>query len=196
MVLSSGKEPHRFSWSEYKDWPAEERWQIIDGRAYNMTPAPSIRHQIITGNFYRTLGNQLAGKICSPFIAPTDVVFDDHNIVQPDVFVVCDSSKFTEANVQGSPDLVIEVLSPTTEAWDRGGKFQRYQQMAALQEYVLIAQDQPRVERYERQGDEQWLLTVTTGLNGVLSLRSIGCELGLADIYRKVAFPEDAGPRR
>jgi Uma2 family endonuclease len=114
------------------------------------------------------------------------------------VSVVCGEAELADAekDVLLNPRVIIEVLSPSTEAWDRGGKFERYQQMASLREYVLIAQDRPRVERYERQGDRQWLLTVTTGLDGVLSLGSIECELALAEIYRKVQFPEGLAPRR
>src|ERR1039457_1848009 len=104
MAFSVEKVLHRFSWNEYKDWPEKECWQIIDGQAYCMTAAPNIKHQKVTGNFYRIIGNKLVGKPCVPFIAPTDVVFDDYNIVQPDV-VVCDKSRITEANIQGAPDL-------------------------------------------------------------------------------------------
>jgi Uma2 family endonuclease len=94
-----------------------------------------------------------------------------------------------------NPTLLIEILSPTTEAWDRGGKFERYQQIASLQEYVLIAQDRPRVEHYARHAEGQWLLTFTSGLDGVVSLPAIECRLSLQEVYRKVAFPGDAGRR-
>ena len=88
-----------------------------------------------------------------------------------------------------NPTLIVEVLSPSTEAWDRGGKSEQYRQRESLQKYVLIAQDRPHVERYARQADGQWLLTEVNGLEAVLALPSIGGEFALAEVYRKVTFP-------
>lgn len=136
-----------YSWKEYKEWPEDERWQIIDGHAYCMTAAPNIRHQKITGNFYRIIGNVLAGKPCTPFIAPTDVVFDDYNIVQPDVLVVCDKSRITDANIQGAPDLVIEVASPSNSYLDKKLKLELYERFA-VPEYLLVDPVGDLVERY------------------------------------------------
>lgn len=147
MTLPEEKTPHRFSWLEYKDWPEDERWQIIDGQAYGMTAAPNIRHQKVTGNFYRIIANKLAGKPCTPFIAPTDVVFDDYNIVQPDLLVVCDPSKITEANIQGVPDLVIEVLSPSNSFMDKKLKLELYERFG-VPEYLLVDPAGDLVERY------------------------------------------------
>jgi Uma2 family endonuclease len=81
-------------------------------------------------------------------------------------------------------------LSPTTEAWDRGGKFEQYRQRESLQEYVLVAQDRPHVERFTRQPGGQWLLSEVNGLDAALSLPSIGCELALSQVYHLVEFPE------
>jgi Uma2 family endonuclease len=125
-------------------------------------------------------------------------VEEDGPYAYPDVSVVCGEAVFADEKRDTllNPTVTVEVRPTTTEGWDRGGKFERYQQRASLQEYVLIAQDRPRVERYARRGEEEWLLTVTTGLGGRVSLSSIGCELALAEVYRKVTFPEDAGRRR
>ena len=139
--------PQRFSWNEYKDWPEDERWELIDGEAYNMSAAPNIRHQIITGNFYRAVANHLAGKKCRSFIAPTDVVFDDVNIVQPDLLVVCDKSKITDANIQGAPDLVVEVLSPSNSTREKKLKRELYQRFG-VKEYLLVDPVADLVERY------------------------------------------------
>lgn len=147
MVFPEARTPKRFSWNEYKNWPADERWQIIDGQAYCMTAAPNIRHQKVTGNFYRIIANQLAGKPCVPFIAPTDVLFDDFNIVQPDVLVVCDKSRISEANIQGAPDLVIEVVSPSNSFMDRKLKLELYERFA-VPEYLLVDPVGDLVERY------------------------------------------------
>ena len=156
-------------------------------------------HSLIAANVNGTLWPQLSGKPCEIHTSDMRARMDEAGAyAYPDVSIVCGEPEFAddETDTLLNPTVIVEVLSPGTEAWDRGGKFERYQQMASLQEYVLIAQDRPRVERYARRGDGQWLLTVVTGLEGALSLPSIECELALADVYRKVTFPEGAGRRR
>jgi Uma2 family endonuclease len=143
MVFPAEKTSQRFSWHDYKDWPEAERWQIINGQAFCMTAAPNIKHQKVTGNFW----NKLAGKPCTTFIAPTDVVFDDFNIVQPDVLVVCDKSRITEANIQGAPDLVIEVVSPSNSFMDKKLKLELYERFG-VPEYLLVDPVGDLVERY------------------------------------------------
>ena len=118
-----------YTLQDYLQWPDEERWEIIDGAAYNMTPAPSIKHQILVDNIHGSLKKHPENK-CFTGFAPIDVVLDEHNVVQPDVLVVCDKAKITEKNVQGAPDLVVEVVSPSdrvrevedkTRAWVEAG---------------------------------------------------------------------------
>jgi Uma2 family endonuclease len=175
---------------------AEIKSEYYDGEIFAMSGG-SEAHSLIAVSVSTALFVQLTDRPCKVYNSDMKVrAAEAQPYAYPDVSVVCGEAEFADAerDVLLNPMVIIEVLSPGTEAWDRGGKFQRYQQMASLQEYVLIAQDQPRVERYERQGDEQWLLTVATGLNGMLSLRSIGCELALAEVYRKVTFPERSPP--
>jgi len=83
------KATQKYTWDDYRTWPDNERWEIIDGVAYNMTPAPSVKHQNVAGNFFSQLKQKLANKTCKPFIAPLDVILSEYDIVQPDVFVVC-----------------------------------------------------------------------------------------------------------
>ena len=125
--------PTQFTYSDYLNWPDEERWEIIDGQAWNMSPAPSIRHQKIVGNIHGTLF-QAKAKFpnCTLFTAPTDVVLDDINIVQPDVLVVCDSKIIGDKNIQGTPELIFEVLSPSTAAKDKREKMMLYEQFGAI----------------------------------------------------------------
>jgi Uma2 family endonuclease len=82
----------------------------------------------------------------------------------------------------------LEVLSPNTEAYDRGAKFEHYRTLTTLREYVLVAQDKPLVEHFARHGDGQWLLTPVSGLGSKLLLPAIQCEVALAEIYDKVSF--------
>jgi len=135
-----------FSYRDYQQWPDNERWEIIDGQAYNMTPAPSIKHQKIVSNFDFYLHCRPKDK-CSHFIAPTDVVLDDFNIVQPDIFVVCDADKITSQNIQGAPDLIIEVASPSTEIKDRREKKILYEKFR-VREYIIVFPEREYLERY------------------------------------------------
>ncbi|HSR36639.1 MAG TPA: Uma2 family endonuclease [Desulfurivibrionaceae bacterium] len=137
----------RFTYAEYASWKDDQRWELIDGVPYNMTPAPRTQHQNLLGNLFREVSSYLKGKQCRSFIAPTDVVFDDFNVVQPDLLVVCDRSKITEANIQGAPDLIVEILSPATSRKDRREKKALYER-SGVQEYILVDPANEVVERY------------------------------------------------
>jgi Uma2 family endonuclease len=127
----------RYSWADYQRWPDEERWELIDGVAYNMSPAPTTKHQSIAGNLFSTLMQHLRGKPCRPFIAPTDVKLSDFDVVQPDILAVCDPTKITPSHIEGAPDLVVEVLSPSTSTKDLREKKALYQR-AGVREYLII----------------------------------------------------------
>ncbi|MEW6238814.1 MAG: Uma2 family endonuclease [Candidatus Omnitrophota bacterium] len=145
MPLPKLKE--KFTYHDYCTWPDEERWELIDGRPYDMSPAPGVKHQTIVGNFFRIIGNVLLNKPCRVFIAPTDVVLSEWDVVQPDVFVVCDKKKITEKNIQGAPDLIIEILSPSTAKKDRWEKKNLYEKFG-VREYLLADPDGKFVERF------------------------------------------------
>ena len=110
----------------------------------------------------------------------------------PDVLVVCDKPRFEDSTFDTllNPIVLVEVLSPSTQAYDRGEKFRHYQQLTSLQEYILVSRDEIGVERYRRQGTE-WQPTEFRSLEDMLSLTSIDCELSLDDIYRRVEFYEN-----
>jgi len=136
----------KYTWRDYLTWPDDERWEVIDGEAYNMTPSPSFRHQIITGNFYALIKEKLKGGQCIVAIAPLDVYFDDYNFVQPDVLVVCDKEKIKD-RVYGSPDLIIEVLSPYTSIKDKREKKKLYERFG-VKEYILAYPEELHIERF------------------------------------------------
>lgn len=170
---------------------AETKSEYYNGEIFAMAGG-SEEHSLIATNVVTELGLQLRDRPCKVYNSDLRVQIDQEGpYTYPDVSVVCGEAQFADAEVDTllNPTVVVEVLSPTTEAWDRGGKFEQYQQVASLQEYVLIAQDRPRVERYARQAEGEWLLTVVTGLDGRLTLASVECELRLAEVYRKVSFP-------
>lgn len=125
------------TWSDYRSWPDDQRWEIIDGVAVAMSPAPTTRHQTIVGNLFGRLVQRLAGKPCRPFVAPTDVKLSDLDVVQPDILVVCDPARITPTHIEGAPDVVIEVLSPATSARDLRQKKALYER-AGVREYLAV----------------------------------------------------------
>jgi len=147
MMGLAVKKERRYTYEDYLTWPDEERWEIIDGEAYDMSPAPRTKHQRIVTQLAITLGNKVKEKGCRLFVAPTDVVFDEYNVVQPDVFVVCDRSKITEANIQGAPRLIIEIISPTTGLKDKREKKSLYERFG-VKEYIIIYLEKEYVERF------------------------------------------------
>jgi Uma2 family endonuclease len=140
------KQQDYYTYADYLTWDDNERWEIINGVAYNMSPAPTTRHQLISWELSRQIGNYLHdfNKTCFAFYAPFDVRFpqdaqDDEiiDVVQPDVSVICDVSKLDEKGCHGAPDLIIEILSPSTSKKDLVDKRILYENNR-VQEYWLI----------------------------------------------------------
>lgn len=135
----------RYTYADYLTWPDDFRCELIDGKVYLMSPAPTLGHQDIAGEIFVQLKQQLKGKPCRAFIAPLDVRLpkigrkrdDEDTVVQPDVLVVCDASKLDERGVRGAPDWVIEVLSPRTASKDHIQKRRCYEH-AGVREYWLV----------------------------------------------------------
>lgn len=161
--------------------------EFHDGQIFAMTGA-SREHNLITVNITAALHQQLKGRPCEAYINDMRVkAAMAHSYHYPDVAVVCGGAQFEDGHFDTltNPTVLIEVLSPSTEAYDRGGKFSNYRKIGSLQEYVLVAQDQAYIERYTRQ-QESWLLTEMVGLDAVLELTCIGCTLALREVYDKV----------
>ena len=183
------KSNRKYTWQDYLNWPDDERWEVINGAPYNMTPSPSFRHQKIAGNFHGILRNKLQGKSCIPLIAPLDVYFDDYNFVQPDVMVVCDEKKIRD-KIYGAPDLVIEVLSPATSTKDKREKKALYERYG-VKEYIIVYPDELFIERYCLSG-EKFKEPDIFGARDVLSLTSIeGIDVPLWEVF-DVTPPESA----
>jgi len=137
----------RYTYRDYCAWPEEERWEIIDGVAYDMSPAPDLNHQAVSFRLSGFFLNALRGKPCVGFAAPTDVVLSDRDVVQPDLLVVCDKTKLKDKHVQGAPDLIVEILSPATAKIDRREKHHLYEKFG-VKEYVLIDPNAQFAEQY------------------------------------------------
>ncbi len=172
---------------------SKTKHEFLNGQICAMSGA-SRAHNRIYMSTTLNLGAQLRGGPCEMF--PSDMRLKIGLIglyTYPDISVVCGEAQFTESGFDSllNPILIIEILSPSTEAYDRGEKFHHYQQLDSLREYVLIAQDHPRIERYLRQDDGTWILTNATGLGASLQLASVDATLALADVYEKMSFESE-----
>ncbi len=171
---------------------SEIRHEYFDGEIYAMAGARR-NHILITGNLVATLNVQLRSKPCEVYPTDMRVKVSAKHYAYPDVVVVCDKPQFDDdtMDILNNPTIIIEVLSSSTERYDRGKKFASYRELPSLQEYVLVSQYDPHIEHYVRMG-EKWALSDTIGLESVVELPSIGCTLKLSDVYAKVEFvPED-----
>lgn len=138
------KKDEVFRYGDYLKWDDGERWELIDGIAYNMTPAPSRFHQRVSGQLFLQFGNFLSNSSYEVYSAPFDVRLPEGDeadeaistVVQPDISVVCDPSKLDNKGCKGSPDLVVEILSPATARKDLKEKFIRYER-AGVREYWI-----------------------------------------------------------
>lgn len=175
------KKERRYTYKDYLTWPENERWEIIDGVVYNMTPAPKVRHQRIVSRIDYEFTIKL--KECLHFVAPTDVVFDEQNVVQPDLFVICDKSKVTEDNIQGTPDLIIEVVSPGTEVKDRREKKDIYERFG-VKEYIIVFPEREYVERYCLK-ENKYGSSEIFNWDEVLNLSTFEIEINLCEIFEK-----------
>jgi Uma2 family endonuclease len=165
--------------------------EYLDGQITAMTGA-SRAHNIINTNLVRILGTELADEPCELYAADMRVrVGYHHSYVYPDVVIACGSPTFEDVELDTliNPTIIIEVLSPSTEIYDRGSKSARYRQIDSLQEYLLVAQDRPAIEHYFRR-DNEWSIADIQGLDGQVELPSINCTVFLSDIYQKVNLPD------
>jgi Uma2 family endonuclease len=171
---------------------AETRHEYYNGRMYAMAGG-SLRHALITLNLAGELRAALKKRPC--LVMSGDLrtrVAEDGLYTYPDVVVVCGEPQFADnrGDTVLNPMLLIEVLSPGTEGYDRGFKSAQYRTLESLQEYVLVSQTEARAEVYSRQTGNHWLLTEAVGLEAVCELTSVKCQIPLAEVYDKVSFEE------
>jgi Uma2 family endonuclease len=186
-------EPHgRVSLEDYLELErsSEEKHEYLDGEVFAMSGA-SHRHNLIVMNLVGELRARLKDGPCVAY--PSDMrvqVSAGEHYAYPDVTVVCEEPRFEGEgqDMLTNPLVVVEVLSKTTESYDRGEKFARYRQVPSLMEVVLVAQDRIGVEHFARQPDGHWLATYAEALDEVVSLPALSCELPVAEIYDKVGL--------
>lgn len=164
--------------------------EFCDGEMFAMAGG-SPAHSLIATNLGAELRSALRGRPCVPYNADLRVKIPDSGLITyPDLSVICGPLEFAfpADDTVTNPSLVVEVLSPSTEAYDRGRKFENYRRLRSLREYLLVRQDEPHVELFIRQPDESWLLREATGMDARLELPALKIALALAEIYLNVEF--------
>lgn len=157
------KEGKEYSYADYLTWPEGARWEIIDGIAY-MQAAPSPTHQEISGGIFAQFHNYLSGKPCKVYHAPFCVrlIKDDEilneeikRVVEPDISIVCDKFKIDEQGCNGAPDLIVEIISPSSIRMDKFTKFNKYEK-AGVREYWIVEPEGKLVSVFVLQDDQRY----------------------------------------
>jgi Uma2 family endonuclease len=169
---------------------AETKHEYVNGEVFAMTGA-SERHNLIVAHLIAEIDVQFRGRPCRVY--PSDLrvaVSAEGPFYYPDLVALCAEPRFLdgERDTLLNPEVVIEVLSPTTEAFDRGMKFAHYRGIPSLREVVFVAQDAVRLEHFVRREDDHWLLSDHSSLEAAVELPALGCRLELARVYDKVGI--------
>jgi Uma2 family endonuclease len=149
MPVALRKDVERFTYAHYVTWPDEERWELIEGIPYDMSPAPSRYHQEILGNLFFEIKKFLKDKKCKVYAAPFDVRLPAHQqsddetmtVVQPDISVICDPGKLDEKGCRGAPDFIVEITSPATAKKDLKNKLLLYEKHGVPEYWVIQPQE-------------------------------------------------------
>ena len=171
---------------------AEYKSEYFDGEMFAMADGGAT-HSVLIASALRELGNALKGNRCAPYESNLRIFFPSTGLYSyPDASVVCGPLAFVDDHndMITNPTLIVEVLSDSTEAYDRGRKFAHYRTLPSFAEYVLVSQKEPLVEVFFRLADGTWQLTPVRGRDAVVRLQSLGIELRLAEVYDRVEFPE------
>ncbi len=167
---------------------AQQRSEYLAGEIFAMGGA-SERHNLIVTNIVRELSIQMKGQPCKVYSSDMRVKVASTDLyTYTDIVAPCGEAKFDDDQKDTllNPILIIEVLSKSTEGYDRGEKFEHYRKLQSLAEYLLVSQEKPHVDHYVRQPYNQWLLSESSNLQDTIQLHSINCSLAIAEIYDKV----------
>jgi Uma2 family endonuclease len=188
-VLQSAR---RLSEAEYLalERTAEFKSEFLGGELFAMAGG-TLQHSLIATNLAGEFRNRLKGGRCLPFNSDLRIkVAPSGLLTYPDLSVICGPAEFVPGTNDTvlNPTVLVEVLSDSTEAYDRGTKFEHYRQIASLREYLLVNQKRPRIEQFIRQLDGRWLLNEADGLDRSLDLPSLQISIALAEIFANVSF--------
>ncbi|MBX3290196.1 MAG: Uma2 family endonuclease [Acidobacteria bacterium] len=184
----------RLTAEEYLEFErkSEIKHEFYNGRVFAMAGAKR-RHNLIALNIGSEIRSHLKGRDCEAYPSDMRVYVNEFGLyTYPDISVVCGEPEFQDDvfDTLLNPVLLIEILSDSTESYDRGRKFQHYRGIESLREYVLVSQNEARVEKYVRQGDGFWVLSEAVGIDSTIMFESIDCPIPLAEIYDKINLEE------
>jgi Uma2 family endonuclease len=182
----------RLSVEEYLalDRAAEVPSEYHDGEMFPMV-AVSLQHSGLSANLSRRLGERLDGTPCRVWASPLRVRVAPTKFVIPDITVTCGSPTLTDEHQDTltNPKVIVEILSPSTADYDYGSKFALYRRLESFEEYVLVAQDEPRIEVIRKTDDARWVITTYEGLDKLAQIESLAISLPLAEVYAGVELP-------
>ncbi len=199
MANTAFHQNQHFTYGDYLKWPEDERWELIDGVAYNMTPAPSRLHQEVSGEIFAQLHSRLKGKPCSVYAAPFDVRLPDgdesdsqiSSIVQPDISVVCNQERLDKSGCRGAPDFILEIISPSTALKDQVTKTELYERHKVREYWIVHPFDQLLMIRVLGDNGRYATLKVTK-LEGSVQVTAVaGLEIDL-DLVGELCAAEAA----
>ena len=189
MNGSAARQHRRYTWDDYRAWDDDQRWEIIGGEAYLMSPSPTPRHQGIIGELLLQMANHFKGKPCQVFVAPLDVVLSEEDVVQPDLMVVRKPDRIKRTHIEGAPSLVVEVVSEHSARTDRMLKLQLYAR-AGVKEYWIVTPWPSLVEVFLLRSGRYQVQEVC-GKDQVLSSPSFpDLKIALKDVFN---FPLEPG---
>jgi len=198
FVMSAVAKPHLTPQEYYEiERLADHKSDYIPG-GFAVTRSSSTRHSLINMNLLGELRRALKGKPCAPYTSDQRLKVKATGLrTYPDASVYCGKLAYDDEDRQSetaiNPTAVFEVLSPSTEAYDRGAKASHYRKIESLRAYVLVSQEQPQVEMYFIEEGKGWQFVEVAGLDGVLSIPALSLDLSLAEIYDRVSWePEEA----
>ena len=184
------KKENRYTWADYQKWPDEERWEILDGEAYMMSPAPTTRHQAILGALAREFLNYFHNKKCTTFLSPIDIKLSDEDIVQPDIVVVCDNKQIKETHIEGAPALVVEIVSPSSAVHDRMRKMRLYAE-SGVKEYWIVTPFPSMVEIFLLDGKNYRMHSAYDRSQTLESATFKKLKISLSEVFEFPLLPEE-----
>jgi Uma2 family endonuclease len=194
MALPRFKEEDRFTYSDYLAWDDDQRWELIDGVAHCMSPGPNRLHQKWLGELFAQFHSYLVGKPCEVYFAPFDVRLPDFSdasdeetitVVQPDIIVVCDRDKLDDRGVKGAPDLIVEILSPSTAKRDITTKYELYQRHG-VREYWLIYPNDRTLLVYRLSSDNRYAAPEVFGEGDTVPVQLLGdLAIDMGKVFRE-----------
>lgn len=193
--MSTAEKRFRYTFDEYlsQEETAEYKSEYYKGEIFAMSGGTA-HHSLISTNMTREMGNALMGKDCFVFGSDLKIRIDAADAgVYPDGMVICGPLDYYQDrdDIIANPVVVVEVLSKSTAAWDRGGKFKHYRLLDSLKEYILIEQKVPQIDVFRKNEEGFWVLQEYEGVNSQIEVRSVGVELSTERIYYGVEFSGD-----